>query len=123
MARQWTNVARLLSKRGRSALTDLNHEGREVERVVVHDDPTRVAQHGVGGPENHADHEEPRLPPEPEVDVDGGGYQVQGEERDVRGQVRSVAVDAHLDRAYVERAVRARPEDLDVRGHAGGKTG
>ena len=85
--------------------TDLQHEGREVEGVIVHQDPANVAEDGVHDADEHADHEPPLLPAKTEVRVDNSRDRVQGDESEVGRKRGPIAVHGVLHWTEVERAV------------------
>ena len=92
----------------KSQLTDLQHESIEVEGVIVHHNPSDIAEDGVDDADKHADHKPPLLPSKTEVRVDNGSERVQGNEGDVGGERGPIAVHGILHGTKVERAVGLR---------------
>ncbi len=100
--------------------TDLHHEASKFKWVVVHGDAAGVANDGGKASEEHAVGEEPGLPAEAEVEVDGGGHDVDGHEGDVDGQGRTISVGADLHGTDVQGTVCLGAEDDHVKGRVGG---
>lgn len=78
---------------------DLYHEGREGERVVVHDDSSRISDNLGQAASNHKGHEPPTLPSDAEVDMNAHGQREEDEEDGVCWEGGSVLVHAPGDRA------------------------
>lgn len=92
----------------------MDHEGVEVERVVVHHNPTGIANNLIDATSNHAPHEPPGFPPHAQDDVGEHGHGIEGNEDDVGWEGRSIPIDGGFDGAERQCAVAVGPEGDDI---------
>ncbi|KAH8194318.1 hypothetical protein TruAng_011512 [Truncatella angustata] len=100
---------RLVVRRWRSAAgvrTYLYEKPGEVERVIMDDEPARVAHDFQDAAADHARHEPPGAPLDPLQGVGGDGQAEEGDEEDVCRNGRLVLQYARFQRADLESAVR-----------------
>lgn len=94
----------MISRRSYRQLTDLQHEPFKAPRVVVHDDPTAVADHLRSTPKSDQACERPLLPTITLVQVDQHADTEYGDEQGVRWQAWLILEDRPFDAACFEGA-------------------
>lgn len=93
---------------------NLHHESPKVEGIIVHDNPSNVSDNLKQTTNHHEAHVEPLLPLDTQNEMCPHGDGVEDDEGYVRGERRSVFVDAPFYRTESESAVCVGSKDYQV---------